>query len=158
MYVHVRNGEFIQRFPTAKGWVTLENGNKVSPPVAGFVEGNDMVVAEVIDDEPSYDVNTHMLERSEALDINVWRTSWTVVARPVENYSVITKLQCKKQCVIEGSWDTLKAAIAGNADMQEDWDLASSLSIIDPGVQAISLVLGKDAQQLQEFFNAAVKL
>ena len=41
---HIRNGQIIKQFPLGRGWVTLEDGRKVSPPVAGFVDGNDKIV------------------------------------------------------------------------------------------------------------------
>lgn len=41
---HVRNGQIITTYPTAEGWVTLGNGKKVSPPVSGYVNGNDKVL------------------------------------------------------------------------------------------------------------------
>lgn len=41
---HIRSGAIIQRFSGEKGWLTLEDGRKVSPPVEGFTDGNDAVV------------------------------------------------------------------------------------------------------------------
>ena len=41
---HIRNGQIIRRYGESKGWVELENGSKASPPVAGFVSGNDKIV------------------------------------------------------------------------------------------------------------------
>lgn len=44
MLAHIRNGQIIQNYQSGKGWVTLEDGRKVSPPVAGFADGNDKIV------------------------------------------------------------------------------------------------------------------
>lgn len=41
---HIRNGSIVRRYADATGWITLEDGRKASPPVAGFVDGNDKVV------------------------------------------------------------------------------------------------------------------
>lgn len=44
---HIRNGAVIKRFGAEIGWITLEDGRKTSPPVVGFVDGNDKVVVVV---------------------------------------------------------------------------------------------------------------
>jgi len=44
MLAHIRDDHIIQRYATDKGWAILEDGRKVSPPVAGFVDGNDRIV------------------------------------------------------------------------------------------------------------------
>ena len=41
---HIRNGQIIKEFGQEKGWFELENGDKVSPPQNGFVNGNDKIV------------------------------------------------------------------------------------------------------------------
>lgn len=52
MLAHIRNGEIIKRYASERGWVALEKGGYASPPVAGFVHGNDRIVPieEVTDD------------------------------------------------------------------------------------------------------------
>ena len=76
----------------------------------------------------------------------------------VYHSAIITKLQCKKQAQLEGTWDTLKAALSSDEDMQENWSLTTILDIRDPGVQAMGLVMGKTPAQLQEFFDEAADL
>ena len=44
MLAHIRNGEIIQEYPNDNGWVTLENGDKMSPPIEGYINGNDKIV------------------------------------------------------------------------------------------------------------------
>ena len=41
----IRSGAVIRKFNGEKGWVELEGGGKVSPPVIGYVNGNDKIVA-----------------------------------------------------------------------------------------------------------------
>jgi len=41
---HIRSGAIIKRFSEERGWMTLEDGRQVSPPVEGFTDGNDAVV------------------------------------------------------------------------------------------------------------------
>lgn len=48
MIAHVRNGELIRTFQGNVGRVECENGDVVSPPVAGYVNGNDSVVPYVV--------------------------------------------------------------------------------------------------------------
>lgn len=57
MLAHIRNGQIIKRYSEPKGWVALENGGYASPPVAGFVNGNDRVVEiqEVTEDQSTGD-------------------------------------------------------------------------------------------------------
>jgi len=40
----IRSGQIIRQFSSSKGWFTLEGGGKVSPPVVGYVNGNDKIV------------------------------------------------------------------------------------------------------------------
>ncbi|MDP2346714.1 MAG: hypothetical protein Q8N34_03200 [Gammaproteobacteria bacterium] len=56
---HVRNGVIVKYFDKPAGWVVLESGQKVSPPVAGYVNGNDKILP-VIDEtvDTSTGVNT----------------------------------------------------------------------------------------------------
>jgi len=70
-------------------------------------------------------------------------------------FTEITKLQCKKQAVTENLWDTLKSALSADDEIREDWDLATSLVITEPSVQAMGVVMGKTPEELQTFFNAA---
>jgi hypothetical protein len=41
---HIRSGEIIRVYPDSNGRVLLENGDTVSPPVAGYINGNDRIV------------------------------------------------------------------------------------------------------------------
>lgn len=42
---HIRSGEIIRRYSGERGWFQLENGDSVSPPVIGYENGNDKIVA-----------------------------------------------------------------------------------------------------------------
>lgn len=50
MYAHIRNGQIINQFRDLRGWVTLENGDKMSPPVVGTY-GEDKIVPVVVDNQ-----------------------------------------------------------------------------------------------------------
>ena len=44
MLSHIRGGKVIRKYDNGQGRVTLENGDTVSPPVAGYINGNDQIV------------------------------------------------------------------------------------------------------------------
>ncbi len=56
MLAHIRDGEIVRRYMENKGWVDLANGQRVSPPVAGYSNGVDSVVL-VVDE--TVDNSTH---------------------------------------------------------------------------------------------------
>jgi len=65
----VRNGAVIRRYSGEKGWVVLEGGGKVSPPVLGYTNGNDKivpVVEETNDTSTGNDIVTTRVETVEA--------------------------------------------------------------------------------------------
>lgn len=49
MLVHIRDGKVIRRYQGETGWVILADGRRVSPPVAGFKDGPDMIVPMVVE-------------------------------------------------------------------------------------------------------------
>lgn len=72
--------------------------------------------------------------------------------------STISKLQCKRQAVVEGIWNSLRTAINQDAEIKENWELTSGLTITEPDVIAMGAAIGKQGQDLQDFFNAAALL
>lgn len=67
MLAHIRNGQVIRRYASEKGWITLESGEKASPPVAGYVNGNDKVVPVVEETVDSSTGSDTVTERSETV-------------------------------------------------------------------------------------------
>lgn len=112
---HIRNGVLIQRFPGESGWLTCEDGAKVSPPQAGFVRGNDRVVeiTEVTDDTSTGD---HTVSTSEAVitedSVTITTTirDKTVEERRAE--ATLTRAEFLKACVAAG---IISAAVAKEA-------------------------------------------
>lgn len=45
MLAHIRNSTLIRIYDNGKGRVILENGDTVSPPIIGYVNGNDKIVS-----------------------------------------------------------------------------------------------------------------
>lgn len=65
---HIRNGAIIRTYGSSQGWMTLEDGRQVSPPVEGFVDGADRVVPivdETVDNSTGADV---VRERTETIE------------------------------------------------------------------------------------------
>lgn len=44
MLAHIRDGQIIQTYTSEKGWMTLANGDRVSPVIEGYANGADKVV------------------------------------------------------------------------------------------------------------------
>ena len=66
---HIRGGEIIKRYAESRGWVQLENGSWSSPPIEGFVSGNDKIVPiveEVTDTSTGPDTVRTRIETVEA--------------------------------------------------------------------------------------------
>lgn len=66
----IRSGAVIRRFSQEKGWFTLENGDRASPPVLGYENGNDKIVpvetATVDNSTPSAETVSSTVETVEA--------------------------------------------------------------------------------------------
>lgn len=92
MLAHIRSGNLIKQYPTGTGWVILEDGRRTSPPVAGFVDGNDKVVPMVQE------------ENDTSTGPNVIRTDtgWQVEADRV--YRLIT-IRDKTQAELDAAAD-----------------------------------------------------
>lgn len=77
MLAHIRDGKIIRRYPAATGWVDLADGRRVSPPVAGFTDGPDRIVAlvtETIDNSTRAETVTTretVVEKDRVLDRTV---------------------------------------------------------------------------------------
>ena len=65
MIAHIRSGVVIRRYSESKGRINLENGDTVSPLVAGYVNGNDRIVPVV---EVTVDNSTGTYTRSAMVE------------------------------------------------------------------------------------------
>jgi hypothetical protein len=75
MLAHIKHGQVIRTYHEGKGRVTLENGDTVSPPVAGYINGNDRIVPVVevtVDNSTTTKTNQATVETVE--DERVLRT------------------------------------------------------------------------------------
>jgi len=85
---HIRSGTIIQRYGSPIGWVKLEDGRQVSPPVEGFVDGNDAVVpivTEVTDTSSTSNTVTEQTTTVEANRVLVSRTIRDYTAQEIDD-------------------------------------------------------------------------
>ncbi|UGA47088.1 hypothetical protein HU230_0014020 [Bradyrhizobium quebecense] len=66
-----------------------------------------------------------------------------------------TKLGLKRAFDELGTWAAVKAAIAADANVQEEWDLATELRRADPLVQNMIAVLGLSEAQVDQLLIRA---
>lgn len=77
-----------------------------------------------------------------------WQNGSVVVVEMPASMPVVpgsaTKLGLKRALADQGGWDSVKAALAADPDLQEDWDLATEIRRSDPLTQAMIAQLGTD--------------
>ena len=91
---HIRNGQIIRRYGESRGWVKLENGSAASPPVAGFVSGNDKIVEiveEVTDTSTGPDVIRLRTETVEADRVLVATSIRDMTAQEITSRDEVNK-------------------------------------------------------------------
>ncbi|MHC2241475.1 hypothetical protein [Bradyrhizobium elkanii] len=69
--------------------------------------------------------------------------------------SSCTKLGLKRAFDELGTWATVKAAIAADANVQEEWDLATEIRRADPLVQHMIAVVGLSDAQVDQLLIRA---
>lgn len=57
---HIRSGAVVRIYPDDKGWVDLEDGQRVSPPVEGYINDSDLIVPYI---EETTDTSTSVFKR-----------------------------------------------------------------------------------------------
>lgn len=80
------------------------------------------------------------------------------VAPPVPIPDSCTKLGLKRAFDELGTWTAIKAAIASNEDIQEEWDLAIELKRADPLVQHMITQLNLTEEQVDSLLIRANEL
>lgn len=114
MLAHIRAGEIVRRYMENKGWVDLANGQRVSPPVAGYTNGVDSVVL-VVDE--TVDNSTH--------SATVTHTAFVVEADRVVHRKTISDLpdealersvrNTRDDLLLSSDWVVVKAYEEGMA-------------------------------------------
>jgi hypothetical protein len=82
--------------------------------------------------------------------------AWVEMPAPVP--TSCTKLGLKRAFDELGQWANVKAAIASNANAQEEWDLATEIKRVDPLVQGVIAALGLTEAQVDNLLIRATAL
>jgi hypothetical protein len=133
MLAHIRSGKVTRKYNDGKGRVTLENGDTVSPPIAGYINGNDRIVPIV--EETVDNSTTARTKRATVETVEPDRVLRTVTISdiPIEDIRAVTSM--KKGPFVEGilTLDILKAYEAIPASRGE-WppSLDSFLAYLSP--------------------------
>jgi hypothetical protein len=77
------------------------------------------------------------------------------VAPPAPVPTFCTKLGLKRAFDELGQWATVRAAIAANANTQEEWDLATEIKRVDPLVQGMIAALSLTSEQVDNLLIRA---
>ena len=99
MIAHIRDGEIVGKHHNGKGRITLESGDTVSPPVEGYINGNDQIVPVVevtVDNSQTQRTMRTSVEVVE--DSRVLRTV-TISDVPIEEIRVGTSIDKGAFCL-----------------------------------------------------------
>jgi hypothetical protein len=81
-----------------------------------------------------------------------------IVPSPVQIPQTITKLQAMKQLKVINKWDTMKAMLAQNEEINDEWMLSDNLNRSYPLVLKMAKGMGFNDEELDIFFIEADKL
>lgn len=85
---HIRSGAIVKEYGGATGWVVLEDGRMVSPPVEGFEDGNDKivpVVTETVDNSTGPETRRETSQVIEAARVLRTITIRDATAQEIDN-------------------------------------------------------------------------
>ena len=166
---HIRSGEIIRKHNNGTGRVFMENGDTVSPPVAGYINGNDRIVpvVEVTEDNSTTARTTRATVETVEAD-RVLRTV-TISDRSIEDIREVSSITRRSFCLAlahadilpsaeaieaaKGNWPaTFDAALAGLSDAEKfaaqiEWATAQNVQRTHP---LIAMLAGPDAANLTD--------
>jgi hypothetical protein len=176
MIAHTRSGKIIRKY-NETGRVTLENGDTVSPPVAGYINGNDRIVPVVevtVDNSTTTRTNQATVETVEA--DRVLRTV-TISDISIEDTRAITFLTRRAFCLAlaianilppdqaieaaKGNWPTTFVnALAGLPDAEKiaaqiEWATAQNVQRNHPLIAMLAVEANISAAQVDTLFGIA---
>jgi hypothetical protein len=176
MLAHIRSGEITGKYSDGKGRVTLENGDTVSPPVAGYINGNDRVVPVVevtVDNSTTTRTTRATVETVEAE--RVLRTV-TISDIPIEVIRAEMVISRGAFCLAlagagvlppveaidaaKGNWPaTFAAALTGLSDAegfgaQIEWATAQNIRRTHPLLAVLAAAAGLSDAQVDALFGA----
>jgi len=117
MLAHIRNGKIIRKYNSEKGWLILEDGQKASPVVEGYENGNDKVVSvESIVIDNSTSSSTRSIDVQEVFDDRV------VITTTIEDVPLYPDADAAKTAMVDYI-DAFTRTLTGNipADEKLSW-------------------------------------
>ena len=159
MLAHIRNGEVVRKYNDSRGRVTLENGDTVSPPVAGYINGNDRIVPIVevtVDNSTTTRTNRATVETVEA--DRVLRIL-TISDMPIDD--IRAGMSCSKmQGVLtlgEANWSKVMDFYTADATWVQKAiiDSAANWRRTSDDLKFIGYLIGFDDAQMDAMFTAA---
>jgi hypothetical protein len=164
---HIRSGQIIRKYTDGKGRVTLENGDTVSPPVVGYISGNDRiveVVEQTVDNSTGPNVSRAVVETVEA--DRVLRTI-TITDVPIE--ATRARMECTplqgKLALGEANWQKVLDFRDGTGDwvaagpapwsMKTTIDSAQTWQRNSNDIAFFQYILNFTDEQVDELFRAA---
>lgn len=175
MIAHIRNGEIVRTYIGEKGRVPLENGDTVSPPVAGYVNGNDRIVpvrTVTVDNSTTDQKRSKTAE--QITDAEVIRTT-TVSDIPVDDLREGMQMPRGQFCIAlasagvlpaaeaieaaKGNWPaTFNAALSGlsngeNIAAQIEWATAQTIRRNHPLIAMLADMAGLSHVQVDSLFG-----
>jgi len=163
MLAHVRNGQVITTYPVADGWVILANGDRVSPPVAGYVRGNDKILnveIEEIDNSTGERAgsNTEWIVQTDKV---IRRT--TITDLPSEVPQVVSMAQLRLALIDSGQLSGFDTALKALPVNQKEkvlavWEYAPTVHRAGKFVAMLMAKFNITKQQMDNVFTAAAAI
>jgi len=124
MLAHIRNGQLVTRYADdGKGWVTLENGSKMSPPVVGTY-GNDKIVPVVQESQDNSTGTVRTITEDTGWQVEADRVYRLIAKRDMtaqeladattqENTSALLKLdnRVELKIIVTAMWHIAKGTV-----------------------------------------------
>lgn len=100
------------------------------------------------------DTYPHEAQIREWLIANIGSIAAYVAPPPVViNNSIISKLAAMRELKSRGEWAPIRAALASNEDLSEEWQATTVLDINDPAIATVKTLLSWTDEEKQQFFN-----
>jgi hypothetical protein len=159
MLTHIRNGRVICQYNNGKGRVTLEDGGTVSPPVAGYINGNDLIVPVV---EVTTDNSTTQRTTRETVEtVEVDRVLRTVTISDMSIEDIRAGMSCTKmQGVLtlgEANWSKVMDFYTTDATWVQKAiiDSAANWRRTSEDLKFIGYLIGFNDEQMDALFGEA---
>jgi hypothetical protein len=159
MLAHIRNGKVIRKYNDGKGRVTFANGDTVSPPVAGYINGNDRIV--LVEEVTVDNSTTTRTNRATVETVEADRVLRTVTISDVSIEDIRAGTSCTKmQGVLtlgEDNWSKVMDFYTTDATWVQKAiiDSAANWQRTSENLELIGYLIGFSDDQMDTMFTAA---